>query len=205
MTHNHVLTPAQKQVLDLIKESLGSEGYAPTIREMAQELGFKSPRAVAYHLEQLEKKGYIKKTADGARNISLVYEEKNKKTFFVPLVGWSAGGRPIYAEENIIDWIAISPSFIKEDSDFFLLRVKGNSMAPKIEHNDIVVVKRQLTANPGDIVVALIGSETTIKKYLPKRGQIVLQPLNPDYEPIVVKPSRLKIQGVIKGVMKQIK
>lgn len=205
MKGNHVLTPAQKQVLDLIKESLDSEGYAPTIREMAEELGFKSPRAVAYHLEQLEKKGYIKKTADGSRNIALLYEEKDSKSLFVPLVGWSAGGKPIYAEENIIDWIAVSPSFIKEDADIFLLRVKGNSMAPKIEHNDIVVVKRQLTARPGEIVVAMIGSETTIKKYLPKRGQIVLQPLNPEFEPIVVKPSRLKIQGIVKGVMKQIK
>ncbi len=205
MVRKHVLTPAQKQVLDLIKESLETEGYAPTIREMAQKLGFKSPRAVAYHLEQLEEKGYIKKTSDGARNIALVYERKGEKSLFVPLVGWSAGGRPIYAEENIIDWIAVSPRFIKEDSDIFLLRVRGNSMAPKIEHNDIVVVKRQLTAQPGDIVVALIGSETTIKKYLPKRGQIVLQPLNPEYEPMVVKPSRIRIQGVVKGVMKQIK
>jgi len=204
MKRSPTLTPAQKKVLDALREYIHSFGYAPTIRELAQELGFRSPRAVAYHLEQLQKKGFIRKTSDGARNIALA-EGVEKKTFFVPLVGWSAGGKPIYAEENIIDWVAISPQFIKEDSDIYLLRVRGNSMAPKIEHNDVVVVKRQLTANPGDIIVALIGEETTIKKYLPKKGQIVLQPLNPEYEPIVVSPSQLKIQGVVKGVIKKIR
>jgi len=199
-----VLTPAQKKILDLIKQHLLNEGYAPTIRELACELNFSSPRAAAYHLDQLAKKGYIKKTSDGARNIALADQIDSKKTFFVPLAGWSAGGKPLYAEENIIDWIAISPKFIKEDSDVFLLRVKGSSMSPKIEHNDIVIVKRQLVAQSGDIVVALVGNETTIKKYLPRHGQIVLQPINPEYEPILVKPNRLRIQGKVIGVMKKI-
>jgi len=199
----HSLTPQQKKILDLIKQQLQNHGFAPTIREMAQELGFKSPRAIAYHLEQLTKKGFIRKTTDGSRNIALSLDKKGI-SFFVPLVGWSAGGKPIYAEENIIDWIAISPQFIKPDSDIFLLRVKGNSMSPQIEHNDIVVVRRQLTAKPGEIVVAFIEDGTTIKKYLPKAGQIILQPLNPKYEPIIVKPSKLRIQGKVVGVMKQI-
>jgi repressor LexA len=203
---NYVLTPAQKNILDYLRDYIHSEGFAPTVREMGDSLGFKSPRAAAYHLEQLQKKGFIKKTTDGSRNIALVITENNKnKTIFVPLVGWSAGGAPIYAEENILDWVALPPQFIKEEADVFLLRVKGNSMAPKIEHNDMVIIKRQLTADPGDIIAALIGDETTIKKYLPKRGQIVLQPINPDYEPIIVKPNQLKIQGVVKGVMKTIR
>jgi len=202
---SHVLTPSQKKVLDLIKLCLKNEGYAPTVREMALELGFKSPRAIAYHLEQLVHKGYIKKTDDGSRNIALQNIENQNKSFFVPLVGWSAGGRPIYAEENIIDWIAISPQFVKQDSDIFLLSVQGNSMSPKIENGDMVIVKRQLVAQPGEIIVALIGDETTIKKYLPQQGQIVLQPTNPEYEPLVVKPNRLRIQGIVRGVMKKLK
>ncbi|MDD3773824.1 MAG: transcriptional repressor LexA [Patescibacteria group bacterium] len=202
----YVLTPAQKKILDFLRDFIGSEGFAPTVREMGDNLGFKSPRAVAYHLEQLQKKGFIKKTSDGSRNIALKFDgSKKEATTFVPLMGWSAGGMPIYAEENILDWVALPPQFIKEEADVFLLRVKGNSMAPKIEHNDMVIIKRQLTADPGEIIAALIGDETTIKKYLPKRGQIVLQPINPDYEPIIVKPNQLRIQGIIKGVMKTIR
>jgi repressor LexA len=202
----YVLTPAQKKILDYLRDYIRSVGFAPTIREMGDNLGFKSPRAVAYHVEQLQKKGFIKKTTDGSRNIALKFDDSKKgSTIFVPLMGWSAGGMPIYAEENILDWIALPPQFIKEEADVFLLRVKGNSMAPKIEHNDMVIIKRQLTADPGDIIAALIDDDTTIKKYLPKRGQIVLQPINPDYEPIIVKPNQLRIQGVIKGVMKTIR
>jgi len=198
------LTPPQKKILDLIKTYLKTEGYAPTVREIAEELGYKSPRAVSYHLEKLEKKGLIKKTSDGSRNIAIKNIKDKKESFFAPLVGWSAGGKPLYAEENIIDWITIPSEFIKEEADVFLLRVKGNSMAPKIEHNDIVIVKKQLVAQPGNIVLALIGNETTIKKYIPRQGQIVLQPINPAFEPIIVKPNRLKIQGVVKGVLKKI-
>lgn len=206
MKKKYVLTPAQKKILDFIRDYIGSEGFAPTIREMGNSLGFKSPRAVAYHIEQLQKKGYIQKTTDGSRNIALKFDDSKKgSTTFIPLMGWSAGGSPIYAEENILDWVALPPQFIKEEADIFLLRVKGNSMAPKIEHNDMVIIKRQLTADPGDIIAALISDETTIKKYLPKKGQIVLQPINPDYEPIIVKPNELKIQGIIKGVMKTIR
>jgi len=205
-SNEYVLTPKQKMILDFLKEYINTEGYAPTVREMGDILGFKSPRAVAYHLEKLQEKGYIKKTADGSRNIAIQIADKNKiKSFFVPLVGWSAGGMPIFAEENILDWIALPPQFIKEEADVFLLRVKGNSMAPKIEHNDMAIIKRQLTADPGEIIVALIEDETTIKKYLPRRGQIVLQPINPEFEPIVVKPNQLRIQGVVKGVMKTVK
>jgi len=206
MKKDYTLTPAQKKILDYIRDYIGSEGFAPTIREMGDSLGFKSPRAAAYHVEQLQKKGYLKKTTDGSRNLALKFDDTSKKsTTFVPLMGWSAGGLPIYAEENILDWIALPPQFIKEEADVFLLRVKGNSMAPKIEHNDMVIIKRQLTADPGEIIAALIGDETTIKKYLPKRGQIVLQPINPDFEPIIVKPNQLRIQGIVKGVMKTIR
>ena len=106
------------------------------------------------------------------------------------------------AEENILDWIPISTRFLKQDANIYLLRVKGNSMAPRIEDGDIVIVKKQYTAEVGEAVVALIGDETTVKKYIPKEDHIVLQPENSEFEPLIVFPDELRIQGVVKGVLK---
>ena len=117
-------------------------------------------------------------------------------------MGWSAGGASILAEQNILDFLPISTRFLKQDAEVYLLKIRGNSMAPRIEDGDIVIVKKQYTAEPGDTVVALLGDETTVKKYLPKDDHIVLQPENPEFEPHIAFPDELRVQGVVKGVLK---
>lgn len=199
------LSTKQARILEIIKYSQDENGEAPTIREIAKEIRVKSPHAVSHHLNQLEKKGYIRRSSDSSRNIILLADKDHQPApdlVRVPLVGWSSGGAGILAEENILDWIPISSRFLKQSADVYLLRVKGNSMASRIEDGDIVIVKKQYTAEPGETVVALIGDETTIKKYIPKEDHIVLQPENSDFEPLMVFPDELRIQGVIKGVLK---
>jgi repressor LexA len=199
------LSKKQVKILEIIRRSNDEVGEAPTIREIAKAIGVKSPHAVSHHLGQLEKKGYIRRNAESSRNIILVTDKENSPIpdlVKVPLVGWSSGGVGILAEENILDWIPISTRFLKQDANIFLLRVKGSSMAPRIEDGDIVIVKKQYTAEPGETVVALLGDETTVKKYIPKVDHIVLQPENSEFEPIIVFPDELRIQGVIKGVLK---
>ncbi len=199
------LTKPQKEILELIKKSIEVEGYAPTVRELVDELGVKSPRTISYHLNKLEKNGYIRRTTDNSRNIALTTDENGTpmpEVVRVPLVGWTTGGQPMTAEENITDWLPISSRFLKGNQEVFLLKVKGNSMSPRIEDKDTIIVKKQHTAKPHDTVVALIGDDTTVKKYLPREDHIVLQPTNPEHEPIIVFPEEVRIQGKVVGVIK---
>ena len=200
------LNGKQREILKIINDSFSAFGYAPTIREMAISIGVKSPRAVSFHLEQLERKGFIRRTAEGSRNILIISKDPRNPTsdlIKVPLCGWTAGGEAIYAEENVIDWIPISARFFKTGiEDIFLLKVRGNSMAPKIEDGDVVIVRKQYRASYGETVVALLENDTTVKKYLPQKRQIILQPINEEYEPIVVRPDDVRIQGVVQGVLK---
>jgi len=201
-----VLNSNQKKILQLIHLALEESGQAPTVRELMIEVGAKSPRAISHHLEQLEKSGLIRRTGEAKRNIILT--ERDSKNPFkdlikVPLVGWTAGGGAIFSEQNILDWVSISSRFLKTYADdVFLLKVRGESMSPKIEDGDIVIVQKRYTADSGQTIVALLGSDTTVKKYLPSREHIVLQPENPEYEPIVVAPDELRIQGIVQGVLK---
>ena len=199
------LSKRQARILEIIKRSQDEMGEAPTIREIAKEIRVKSPHAVSHHLNQLEKKGYIRRNSESSRNIILLADKDHKPApdlIRVPLVGWSSGGVGILAEENILDWIPISTRFLKQDANIYLLKIKGNSMAPRIEDGDIVIVKKQYTAEVGETIVALLGDETTVKKYIPKEDHIMLQPENSQFEPMIVFPDELRIQGVIKGVLK---
>ena len=201
-----VINSNQKRILELIRLALEEAGQSPTVRELMTEIGAKSPRTISHHLDKLEKLGFVRRTGEAKRNIILT--EKDPKNSFkdlvkIPLVGWTAGGEAIFSEENILDWVSISSRFLKTYSaDIFLLKVKGNSMSPKIENGDVVIVKKQYTADSGQTIVALMGSDTTVKKYLPREDHIVLQPENPEHEPQVVFPDELRIQGVVQGVLK---
>ncbi len=201
-----VLNSNQKKILQLIRLALEESGQAPTVRELMVELEAKSPRTISHHLDQLEKSGFIRRTGEAKRNIILT--ERDPKSSFkdlvkVPLVGWTAAGEAIFSEQNVLDWISISSRFLKTCSDdVFLLKVRGESMSPKIEDGDIVIVQKRYTADPGQTVVALLGSDTTVKKYLPRQDHIILQAENPDYEPIVAAPDELRIQGIVQGVLK---
>jgi len=204
MIHN--LSEKQKTIFQIIKNTLENSGSAPTVRELMSEIGAKSPRTISHHLKCLEQKGFINRTGENKRNIIIIASDSDNplaNLIKVPLVGWTAAGEAIFSEENVLEWIPISSRFFRLPSDeIFLLKVKGHSMAPKIENGDLVVVRKQYTAEVGQTIVALIGDQTTVKKYIPREDHIVLQPINPDFEPIVVFPDELRIQGIVSGIVK---
>lgn len=194
----------QKRILEFIQTSIEDAGESPTIRELMRKLRLKSPRAVSYHLDQLEKAGFIRRNGEGKRNIFLIDTENPLKNLVkVPLVGWTTAGDALDSEENILEWVSISARFLKSSVDgLFLLKIRGHSMSPEIEDGNIIIVKKQYTAISGQTIVALLGDKTTVKKYHPSQGHIILKPSNPAYNPIIVGPDELRIQGVVQGVLK---
>jgi repressor LexA len=197
------LTPKQRQILEYIVDMIEGRGSAPTLREIADRFGFTSPASAKSHLQALEKKGYIQRRAWSARGIELV-KERVQRVFWrregIPLVGRVAAGKPILAEENIEEVLKLQGIF-PHDEDLFALRVQGDSMIEAgIFEGDILIVRQQPTANVGDIVVALIGDEGTVKRYGRAGDHIRLEPANAKYPPIITSEARVagKVIGVIR-------
>lgn len=197
------LTPKQKRILEYIVDMIEKRGSAPTLREIADRFGFTSPASAKSHLQALEKKGYIQRRPWSARGIELV-KERVQKVFWrhegIPLVGRVAAGKPILAEENIEEVLKLQGIF-PHDEDLFALRVQGDSMIEAgIFEGDILIVRQQSTANVGDIVVALIGDEGTVKRYGRAGDHIRLEPANAKYPPIITSEARVagKVIGVIR-------
>jgi len=186
----HGLTERQRQVQRIIYEIYQETGRPPTVREIGQRLGLKSSCTVQRHLDALERKGYIKRTPTKARSIEIIRSEDprmvRRPSVSVPLVGTVAAGKPLLAEENIEELHALPTSLIG-DEETFMLRVKGDSMiGDGLFEGDLVVVRRQSTAENGDVVVALLDDEATIKRFYREDGRIRLQPSNPSMQPIYV-------------------
>jgi len=182
------LTDRQKQVQRTIYELYQQKGHPPTVREIGKKLGLKSSCTVQRHLDALEKKGYIKRSPTKARSIEIVKSEDPRmvrtRSVSVPLVGTVAAGQPLLAAENIEDLYAL-PSDLVGDDDAFMLRVKGDSMiGDGLYDGDLVVVRRQESAENGDVIVALLGDEATIKRFFRESGRVRLQPSNPSMQPI---------------------
>lgn len=166
--------------------------------------GFRSPRSVAQFLDALQQAGYIERAA-GARNVRILKRppgaapSDRADTVLVPLVGRVAAGQPILAAENVEDYIPVSTSLARGRWNYFILRVQGDSMdRAGIQHGDLVLVRQQDTAEPGDKVVALIDDNATVKRLRIGRDAILLEPLstNPVHRPIVVGPE-FRVQGVV--------
>lgn len=198
------LTDRQRQVLDFIRASIRDNGFPPSVREIGDALGLKSSSSVQSHLNALEKKGYIERASSSARaltvNDRLVSElpdidpedlpdiepmdEVFRNVVPLPLLGRVAAGVPILAEQNIEETIGL-PTQIVGDANSFLLTISGESMIEAgIFDGDIVVVREQSTASDGDIVVAMIDDEATVKTFFREPDCIRLQPQNPTMEPI---------------------
>jgi len=192
------LTDRQKSIFDYLSGFMEEKGFAPSIREMCREFRIKSTKAIHSHLKTLEEKGYIKRIP-GARSIEIL---GRKRVVNLPLVGTVAAGTPILAVENIEDTIPVAWDMAKNMRDGFILKVKGDSMIDAgINEGDMIIVKPQPDAHNGDIVVAMIDDEATVKKYFRRSDHIVLQPYNSRYAPIkVTKDFRLvgKVQGLIR-------
>lgn len=185
-----VLTMRQRKVLQIIRESVATRGYPPSVREIGEQVGLKSPSSVAYQLNALQRKGLLRKDAHRPRAVDVRPAEvtadgpPRPEPAYVPMVGRIAAGGPILAEQSIEDVFPL-PKEIVGDESSFLLRVVGDSMVEAaITDGDWVVVRQQPTAENGDIVAAMIDGEATVKTFRRKDGHVLLMPHNPAYSPI---------------------
>lgn len=206
------LTERQKQILDFIIESIDNYGFPPSVSEIQDEFSFKSPNAVQDHLSALERKKYISRHSHKSRGIEILIhrakqENGNGNTTEVPIVGRVSAGLPILAQENLEGVLTVDKILIKNPNNVFALRVKGDSMVNAgILDGDFVLVQQQPFANQGEIVVALVEDEATVKRFYKENNQIRLQPENENMSPIIVNPKHKKIQliGKVEGVIRKI-
>ena len=208
------LTDRQEDILKFIQQFLQENGYPPTLREIGKRFDISSTFGVKRHLDALTKKGYLNILRNASRGITITRDEFESPTTInideinninkIPIVGRVAAGSPITAEENIEGSIVIDPGFLKKDADSFALKVKGDSMIDAgIFEGDLVIISpKAITAN-GDIIVARIEDEVTVKIYENKKQQIRLIPQNKSYEPIVIKnKNEFSIVGKVTGVLR---
>ena len=200
------LTKRQQQVLDFITRSIDERGYPPTMREIGEHMGIRSTNGVNDHLKALERKGYIVREDLKSRTLRPV--EAAPQPASIPLVGRVAAGQPLLAVESYEETLRVDRYLVDSSGDVFGLRVKGSSMIEDgIFDGDIVFVKQQRTANRGDIVVALVEDEATVKRYYPESDGIRLQPANAAMAPIFVRPgdgNQLSLLGVVVGVFRKL-
>ena len=193
------LTQRQKEILHLIREHSATSGFPPTRADICRAMGFKSPNAAEEHLRALERKGAIEILAGASRGIRITQETG------VPLVGRVAAGSPILATGNIEAHYNIDPRMFKPHADY-LLTVKGESMRDAgILNGDLLAVHRTTDFKAGQIVVARIADEVTVKRIQRKKNLIELLPENPDFKPIVVDPRSepFAIEGIAVGVIRK--
>jgi repressor LexA len=212
------LTAKQREIFEAVQDWIQESGRPPTLREMAQRMGVSSTNAIRDHLRVLEGKGYLKREARLSRGLEVIRGGKadaperpgplqgpQREMVAIPLIGRVAAGAPILAEENIEDTLYLDKFFVRE-GDLFALQVKGSSMINAgIFDGDYVFVRQQPVANRGEIVVALIGEEATVKTYYPENGHIRLQPENDTMEPIIVRrgDTDIRIVGKVSAVLRK--
>ncbi len=174
----------QNRILDFIKSEISTKGYPPSVREICNAVNLKSTSTVHGHLARLEKSGLIKRDTLIPRSIQII-EKKESSVKLIPLVGRVTAGVPILAEEDIDDYVSLPECMIGQ-GDFFILTVRGESMIEiGINDGDNVVVRKQADADNGDIVVAMIKDEATVKRYFKEGNKIKLKPENSSMKPII--------------------
>lgn len=195
----------QERILSYIQYAIEKQGYAPSVREIGDAVGLSSTSTVHGHLRRLEKKGLLHRDAMKPRAMGLPketsYESDPDQVCELPILGCVAAGQPILAEENIEDHLPLPITFIGEGSHF-ILRVRGESMIQAgILNDDYIVVRKQPDANNGDIVVAMIDDEATVKRFYKENGHFRLQPENDSMEPIIV--SSVTILGKVTSLLRK--
>ena len=182
------ISAKQKEILEYIKGEILSKGYPPAVREICEAVDLKSTSSVHSHLETLEKNGYIRRDPTKPRAIEILDDDFNltrREVVNVPIVGHVAAGEPILATENIENYFPIPVEYMPNE-ETFMLKVKGESMINAgILDGDYVVAHKTPVAENGDIVVALLEDEATVKRFFREDGHIRLQPENPAFQPII--------------------
>jgi repressor LexA len=199
------LTKRQQEITDFIKHYAAKYGYPPTVREIGKAVGLASSSTVHAHLANLEKYGILKRNPAKPRAMELLIGTARKAIGprGLPLVGQVAAGQPILAEENIEEYVQV-PTIAGGEEGEYVLRVSGESMREAgILGGDFVVVRPQDSAANGDIVVALIGEEATVKRYFKEKDHVRLQPENPEMKPIRTTDAR--VLGRVVGVFRKIR
>ena len=198
------LTARQQEIYDYLVRHLSEQGYPPTLREICAEFGMKSTRAASDHLLALARKGYITRDKDRSRAIELAGPRPGGAGSSVPVVGRVAAGEPLLAAENITERLTLDPGLLSGDGNF-LLEVQGESMIEAhICPGDYILVRPQDTATSGDIVVAMIEDEATVKRFEKKGSRIRLLPENQEMAPIPIpNPENLKIVGKVVGLVRR--
>ena len=210
----NALNKREKAILKFIEKQINANGYPPSVREIGKAVGLRSTATVHGYLRALEEKGYIKKEQQKGRTLKLLKGGANKnmeveKPLYsgkemveVPVIGKITAGEPILAFENVTDTFPIPIDFVG-NSESFMLTVRGESMIEAgILDGDYILVKKQNTANNGEIVVALIGEEATVKTFYKEKDHIRLQPENCTMDPIIVP--NCEILGKVAGVFRKI-
>lgn len=193
------LTPKQQRIYDFIRTFLRQQGYPPSLREISQAVGVRSPSTVKYHLDHLRQAGVIQWDGGKTRSLSLTHQPFGTPDR-IPLLGNVAAGAPILAEEHVEDYVPFPTKGRPED--YFALRVRGESMlGAGIYPGDLVVVHRQAEAELGEIVVALFSDEATVKTFSRRDGRVWLLPANPDYQPI--DGTQAQILGKVVALIRQ--
>lgn len=198
---NKTAEERQDQILEFMKNFIDEKGFVPTVREIANAVGLKSPSTVHGYLKQLESRGLIKRNPEKNRAIDIRQEDENITTVRIPIIGTVAAGLPLLAEENIEDVVALPKSLVPTSSEeLFMLHVTGDSMVNAgILDGDLLVVKMQPTADNGEIVVALVNDDAaTVKRFYQEKDCIRLQPENDFMEPLFEK--RVQILGKVVAV-----
>ena len=198
------LTQRQQEIFDFVKRYVGEHGYPPTVRDIGKAIGLASSSTVHAHLANLEKLGVLRRDPTKPRAIE-VLKDKTRDVVApagLPVVGQVAAGQPVLADENIEEYVPV-PGIAGGDDGEFVLRVKGDSMKDAgILEGDFVIVRRQETAGDGDIVVALVGEEATVKRFFRENDHVRLQPENEAMEPIRTREAQ--VLGRVVGLCRRV-
>ena len=199
------LTRKQKQILDYLQAYTAENGYAPSYEEIAQNFGYGSLATVHEHIENLRRKGYIRKGYNESRSVEVVPAEQTVAAIELPLLGLVAAGVPIEAVEDR-ETLSVPEDMLRRGGRNFVLKVAGDSMIDEqIRDGDFIVVNSRERAENGEMVVALVdGESATVKTfYREKDGKVRLQPANPTMKPMYFPSDRVRVQGVVVGVIRR--
>lgn len=199
------LTRVQKQIFDYIENFIQTKGYAPSMEEIARHFRYTSLATVHKHLTHLQQKKLIRRKPNSSRSIELIPVESDQQGWEVPLLGFVAAGKPIEAIQ-MNEVISVPPDMVARKGKTYVLQVRGDSMIEEqIRDGDYVIVEDRQTAENGEVVIALVDrEETTLKKfYREKNGTVRLQPANPGMKALALPAERVKIQGIVIGILRK--